>query len=126
MCFQSYGTLTNIACKVVTPLLTLGVQNFHNGGFVGVVSNVVAANAVDVDPVFVSGSILKVVVVLPVGGDVQSPVIDARVVVLERVKNDACFVLNRPGRVPAGARLPVNRDALDGPGRRFCRDSETA
>lgn len=126
MCLKSYSTLTNIACKVVTPLLTLRVQNFHNGGFGGIVSNVVAANVEDVDPVFVSGSILKVVVVVPVGGDVQSPVVDARVVVLERVKDDACFVLNRPGRVPAGGRLPVNRDALDGPGRRFCRDSETA
>ena len=123
-CLKSYGTLTNIACKVVTPLLTLRVINFHNVGFVGVVSNVVGARAGDVDLVFVWGFILKVVVERPVGGDVQSPVVVARPVVLERVKDDACFVLNRLGRVPAGARLPVNRDGLDRR-RRFCRDSET-
>ena len=107
---DSYRTLAH--AKIVTILLTSIENNFDNVRLVGVVSNVMIATREGVDPVFVATFIYKVVVELAGGGYVQSPVVVARSIVVERIPDDSSFVLNSLTRVPAGARLPVDLDFI--------------
>ena len=107
---NSYNTLATLHAKVAIMTLTLRENNFDDVRLVGVVSNVVTARDEDVDPVSVATFIYKVVVVLADGAYVQSPVKGTRPIVVERIPDNSCFVLNSLSRVAAGSCLPVDLD----------------